>query len=132
MNIPEIREKIKQQRLYEPIALIFIFILISLASFGLGHLSAAGTLKEGGGVTIIMPDGSIANNQDLLPYKNESAQKSESGGTATGTIFASKNGSTYYFSSCGSSSRIKEENKIWFTDETAAQSAGYRLAKACE
>jgi DNA/RNA endonuclease YhcR with UshA esterase domain len=79
-----------------------------------------------------MPDGSIANNQDLLPYKNESAQKSESGGTATDTIFASKNGSTYYFSSCGSSSRIKEENKIWFTDETAAQSAGYRLAKACE
>jgi hypothetical protein len=134
MNIHEIREKIKQPRVYEPIAFIFIFTLISLASFGLGRLSMNGTPMGDGGVTILMPDGSLVQKEKLLSnISSDSTQKTTAQSVATdGSVFASKNGSTYYFVSCGSSSRIKEENKVWFQSDTAAQNAGYHLAKACE
>jgi hypothetical protein len=133
MNIPEIREKIKRPGFYEPIAFVFIFILISLASFGLGRLSVQEQKTGDGGVTIIMPDGSIAEKQKLLPNMVTNTVVKETKSThGEGAVFASKNGTTYYFESCGSSSRIKEENKVWFDTENRAQEAGYHLAKACE
>lgn len=133
MNIHEIREKIKQPSFYEPVAFIFIFILISLTSFGLGRLSIQGGETGDGGVTIVLADGSLVPKENLLSNTapSKSAQIIKSVHSA-GSVFASKNGSTYYFESCGSSSRIKEENKVWFNSETAAQNAGYRLAKVCE
>src|SRR5688500_6925308 len=38
----------------------------------------------------------------------------------------------YHFTWCSSGQRIKEENKIWFANETLAQQAGYTLADNCQ
>jgi hypothetical protein len=45
-------------------------------------------------------------------------------------IVASKSGTKYYFTWCVSS-RIKEENKIYFTTEEEAQERGLTLSKLC-
>lgn len=134
MNIPEILKKIKQPRIYEPVAFVSIFILISLTSFGFGRLSVIGIDQGDGGVVIQLPDGTIANNDYLLSNQTPITTVSLSTNSQHGaqSVFASRNGSTFYFESCGSGSRIKEENKIWFNTASEAQAAGYRIAKACE
>jgi hypothetical protein len=38
----------------------------------------------------------------------------------------------YHYSWCTSGSKIKEENKIWFDTEQAAQASGYTLAGNCQ
>ena len=52
-------------------------------------------------------------------------------GASSGTYVASKNGTKYYLPSCGSSKRIKEENKIWFGTKEEAEAAGYGPAANC-
>jgi hypothetical protein len=46
--------------------------------------------------------------------------------------FASKNGATYTFSWCSSSSRILEKNRIYFQSEIEAMQSGRRLSKLCK
>ena len=46
-------------------------------------------------------------------------------------IVASKNSDKYHFTWCSGAKRIKEENKIWFENESAAKSAGYVKAGNC-
>lgn len=46
-------------------------------------------------------------------------------------IFASKNGTKYYYVWCSGSSRIKEENKVWFKDKEEAIARGYERAQNC-
>lgn len=38
----------------------------------------------------------------------------------------------YHFTWCSGAKRIKEENKLWFETEAAAQVAGYTLAGNCQ
>lgn len=49
-------------------------------------------------------------------------------------VVASKSSSSkkYHYTWCSGASRIKEENKLWFDNELAAQSAGYSLADNCK
>lgn len=49
-----------------------------------------------------------------------------------GQYVASKNGSAYYLPFCGGASRIKEENKVWFSSKAEAEAKGYRPAKNCK
>jgi hypothetical protein len=46
-------------------------------------------------------------------------------------VVASKNSDKYHFSWCSGAKRIKEENKLWFETEAAAQAAGYTKAGNC-
>ncbi|MCB9805638.1 hypothetical protein H6775_00595 [Candidatus Nomurabacteria bacterium] len=46
-------------------------------------------------------------------------------------IFASKSGTKYYYVWCSGSSRVKEENKVWFSSKEEATSRGYEKAKNC-
>jgi hypothetical protein len=48
-----------------------------------------------------------------------------------GVVYASKNGTRYYFSNCGGLSRIKPENKISFPNPAAAEATGLTLASGC-
>ncbi|HMP67165.1 MAG TPA: hypothetical protein PKA60_00240 [Candidatus Paceibacterota bacterium] len=64
-------------------------------------------------------------NQPQIPNnQTENNQK--------GTIVASKNGTKYYFLHCSGVSRIKEENKIFFSDKNKAEEAGYSVAANCK
>lgn len=45
-------------------------------------------------------------------------------------IYASRRGKKYYYFNC--KANIKEENKIYFTNDENAQKAGYTLSKTCK
>ncbi len=68
-----------------------------------------------------------------------SGSQVEQGGTSgeklttdtSGGFVASKNGTKYFPTSCGSAKTIKEENKIIFQSTSEAESAGYTPAKNC-
>ena len=45
---------------------------------------------------------------------------------------ASKNGSKYYPIDCGSASRIKEENRVYYATEEEAQADGKERSSACK
>lgn len=49
-----------------------------------------------------------------------------------GSVVGSKNGSKYHLPRCSGANAIKEENKIWFASESAAQAAGYTRAGNCK
>lgn len=51
---------------------------------------------------------------------------------AGGRVVASKNGSRYHYPWCAGASQIKEENKVWYASEDAAQQAGLTKAKNCQ
>lgn len=46
-------------------------------------------------------------------------------------ITASKNGSKFYYKNCSGISRIKIENRVYFSSEEEALLANYSLAKNC-
>ncbi len=113
MNIPEIASKIK--------ALVpgggewlvpAMVLLVGLASFGLGRLSA---IEEAW--------------PSVLLRRAETAPRPLPLG---GEVVASRSGSVYYFPWCGGVSAIKPENMRSFKDEEAARAAGYRPAKNCK
>lgn len=49
-----------------------------------------------------------------------------------GSVVGSTKGSKYHFPWCPGASQIKEENKLWFTNESQAQQAGYTKAANCQ
>ena len=108
-------------------ALVF---LMSVASFGLGRLSAVWPEKEP--IRIIenkelgiMNQGSEAN----APGPNSSFIIPNS--APTGRFVASKNGSSYHLPDCPGAKQIKDDNKIWFKSEAEAKAAGYKPAGNC-
>jgi hypothetical protein len=91
--------------------IVALVILTSLISFFLGRLSVLEI--DSGGVEIYYPDivAELAGD--------DSQQK----------VYASKNGSKYYFDWC--SSQVKDSNKVYFNSTELAQGAGYTLASGC-
>lgn len=91
-----------------------IVVLVALASFGLGQLSAI---------------------EDARPVVSV-GQADTTGKPATlymgGLYVASRSGSVYYYPWCSGAQKILPANQIWFADEGAAQRAGYRPAKGCK
>lgn len=86
------------------------FFLIAVIGFGLGRFSYVMREKE--------------------PVKIEESDLG-SANASLGLYLASKNGSNYYLPSCSGASRIKEENKIWFSSKEEAEGLGYKPALNC-
>lgn len=110
---------------------LLALILASTLSFGAGILVGKDLEREkaGNGFWIEqLPEGTLgpAAAIEALPRKEEATV-----GSASGTYVASKNGTKYYLPSCGSSKRIKEENKVWFKTKEEAEAAGYGPAANC-
>jgi hypothetical protein len=114
-NIPEVWQKIKNAAggAISEWGSIAIVILLGLASFGLGRLSA---LEEAKPVVSV----------------GQAPSTSLRGIAAGGLIVASRSGSAYHYPWCAGASAIKEGNKVWFKDEVAARAAGYKPAKNCK
>lgn len=91
--------------------IIAVVVLTSLISFFLGRLSVLEA--ESGEVEIYYPDIVASLVQDDSQAK----------------VFASRNGTKYYFDWC--SSQVKEANKIYFDGEEAALATGRTLASGC-
>lgn len=163
MSIKDIHEKIKPYwtekaapmisrlkaslDIKEDLFIVISIILIGLAGFGLGKLSA---LEKGRGEVSIkpaqmvtLPDGSkdfvaidklieksaVENSQNAVPISAAALVASES---AKGLLVASKSGTKYHFPWCSGASQITEKNKIWFNSYEEAQKAGYTAASNCK
>ena len=90
-----------------------VIILVSLASFGLGRLSAFSEARPAVSVRQAASAGEVREM------------------TVGGAVVASRSGSSYHFPWCAGAQSIKEGNKVWFKDEEAARKAGYTPAKNC-
>lgn len=147
-SIVEIADKIKRfsRGNSEKIYHIFELCLVAAIFFGVGVLFAQTILYQKPNIKFAwdkeITEKSLAALQpmkihDLLANTAASTTKSTQTQSAklaqttqtTGEYVASKNGKTYYKTTC--SNRIKEENKIYFQSESDAQKSGFTPSKTC-
>lgn len=94
--------------------MIAIVLLLGLASFGLGRLSAL---------------------EEAKPAVSIREAPAASGPTEMymgGLFVASKKGSAYHYPWCSGAQTITAQNRIWFADEDDARRAGYHPAGNCK
>ena len=106
--------------------LVFCIVLISFISYNLGRI---GALKKTP-VTITDGQQQKADVYSATGVKNTSV-KATTAPVLDKRVVVSKNSDKYHFTWCSGAKRIKEENKIWFADESAALAAGYTKAGNC-
>lgn len=129
-NINYFKQKIKSlwANYKEELLVCLIIILVGIASYNLGILSAQNGHPN---IEIRNIDGAIENGQ--IEATNSDSSKDNSNATTTiSKIVASKNGKAYYFSNCAGVGRISDKNKIYFASEDEALKAGYYLAANCK
>ena len=130
------------QKLSHPHAAYWNFavvILCSTLAFTLGRLSFLDSNKPAirieQGASVVNAGTDVGANKVSAPVPPSpiSAQTASASRNAPipGGFVASKNGTKYYIPTCGGASRIKEENKIWFTTKAEAEKAGYGPAANC-
>lgn len=105
------------------VALVIFFVGIS--SFGLGRLSVLWPKKEP--ITIenkVNGEYEMNNSAPAISTSSKSI-------SMKGKYVASKFGKSYNFPWCPGTSKIKEENKIWFNTKEEAESRGYKPAGNC-
>ena len=157
MSIKDIPEKIKGLWVAQGIPLVskikenldikkdvffvLCIILIGLAGFGLGKLSA---MEKGREPVTIKPArfivststtssvNKVENITEPAPSVPMSAAAMIAGESALGMLVASKSGQKYHFPWCAGASQIADKNRIWFNSYEEAQKAGYTPASNCK
>ena len=95
--------------------LILLFILGSFSSFNFGKLSQ---IEEKSKIKIEAL--SIQKIEENIIFTNKS------------NIFASKNGKKYYYPWCIGASRIKMENRVYYSSSEEAENSGKTIASNCQ
>lgn len=108
--------------------------LLSVASFGLGRLSAIWPEKEP--ITITNQESGITNQDTAAVGESQNTttlpdSKFLTPNSQTGAYVASRSGTTYHLPTCSGAKQIKDENKIWFATKADAERAGYKPAANC-
>ena len=116
MNIPEIRQQIKNaaEDVIGEWGLIIIVLLVGLASFGLGRLSA------------------LEDAKPVVSVREAPTEAEPRGMYIGGLLVASRKGSAYHYPWCSGAETIAAQNKVWFGSEEAARKAGYHPAGNCK
>lgn len=123
------KEKIKPYK--NDIFIVLVIILVALISFGLGRLSKIRENKMP--VTIENLSANMINSQENIPQDNQNIKNNQVQiNSSQGMLIGSKNGTKYHFPWCSGAQRIKEENKIWFSNKEEAEKAGYAPAANCK
>ncbi|HEY4522237.1 MAG TPA: hypothetical protein VJH91_01200 [Candidatus Paceibacterota bacterium] len=94
--------------------LIALVILVGVASFGLGRLSA------------------IIESKPLVMVTQATAAAGAATMPLGGQYVASKTGTVYYYPWCSGAQKIATASQRWFATREAAERAGYRAAKNCK
>ncbi len=101
---------------------IFIALIIIFSAFIIfGLINLYGIRKEKMPITI--GSSTTLGVKNLTGAANSQTEK---------MFVASKNGAKYYYPWCGGVSRIKEENKVWFSTKEQAEKAGLTPAANCK
>lgn len=110
-----------------------LIILVAIASFGLGRLSALDTGRNDIEMKAPLTASGEAQNAALSGQMGVSALPAAVGaaGVVQGKFVASKSGTKYHYPWCSGAKRIKDENKVWFDTAEAARAAGYTPAANC-
>lgn len=103
-----------------------IVVLVALAAFGLGRLSAGQGQQA---LRVIYPEGVPV--QPVANTAAVAAAKPVPVAAGAGAYVASKNGSKYYLATCSGANRIKQENRVYFVTVGEAAAAGYEPAANC-
>jgi len=133
--IPLISKVKSSLNIKEDLFIVFSIILIGLAGFGLGKLSALEKGREP--VEIRQADFNSTTTSgsripaEVLDVGNQSAAAMIASESAKGLLVASKSGKKYHFPWCAGASQIAEKNKIWFDSYEEAKKAGYTPAANC-
>ncbi len=126
-------EKIKrfiQSNTGKDTLIVLIVILVGLASFMLGRISARDT-----GIKINynnIPASAASGGQEARQFLEMNPSLDKATITTGKAFFASKKGHKYYPVDCSAGKSIKPENRIYFKDNNSAESAGYELSTACD
>ncbi len=119
---------------------VLVVLGVGVGSWCFGRLSVTAQ-SESAGVEI---KDVFKDAQDRFVCKSPEAQDrpvslqgggegtSISSAPAEGSVVGSKNGTKYHLPHCSGAGSIKEENKVWFASESAAQAAGYTRAGNCK
>ena len=107
------------------IQIILILILILGFAIGLG----IGILLNNNNQTSIIIDKNVKIG--LSAASNNKYTTTVQSGSVSKNYVASINGNSYYPVNCKVAGRIKEENKIWFTNSQEAEAQGYKPAQNC-
>lgn len=132
------KEKLKSYLLNDQIFYGILIILVGCFSFILGQKSVQNPIiKSQSEIEFIeskpintatsSKNESNVDNQEIVTTK----QTSNGNDSSEVKIVASKNGTRYYYSTCGAVKRIKPENLISFASVEAAKAAGYTKALNC-
>lgn len=129
MSLPEIVSYDKDGRierfpLYQKLFLSITVILVALLSFGIGRLSMTNNREP------IKIDYDSTLTEQSIPSVSQSASVINI--VKEGSVVASKSGTRYHYPYCAGAKQIKEENKIIFPTQAAAEAAGYSLATNCK
>jgi len=114
-KIKQVKDKIKP--IENDLIIVIIIILVTFTVFGLYKLAEL----RGNKTPITIEKKIAAGEKSVLNAEN------------TEKLFvASKNGTKYYYPWCSGVSRIKEENKVWFSSADEAKKAGFAPAANCK
>lgn len=130
-SIYHIKEKIKGFQYMDKRLLFYVLIIIFVAigSFILGRISSSTVLDNDKVMIVNNREGDLKEAQY---YASEASQpEARSQNIASGKYVASKNGKLYYRIGCGASSRIKEENQVFFNSTQEAEESGFEPSASC-
>jgi len=129
MSIPNIFDKIKSKSGIDRNTVMFLFIIVGvgIASFGLGRISSSydrvqDTVDQVPSKELIVEDSILSTNLETLDTTQTKEKR----------YVASKNGKMYYTIGCSGASRIKPENRIWFSTSEDAIKSGFTMSSTCK
>jgi len=109
---------------------VLIVILVGLGAFELGRLSKQTNTNDikinykGQEASLVVP---TISKSSIDSTTSQSVENQNSG-----EYFASNRGKKYYPINCSAGKTIKQENRIYFSTTTQAETAGYTLSGSCE
>ncbi len=124
------------------------FISCMIIAFGLGVITEYSLLNQHNNPQVELPAKPvplalryktpiIKNVYDTMPAEpvtpddQQVSTIQQASSNVSGQFVASKTGTKYYPADCGSISRIKPENRVYFNTEKEAQEKGYTRTTAC-
>ena len=124
MSIHDSVEKIKgwtKGDEWQDVVIVIIVLFVGIGSFFLGRWSKIYPQTKG--------DSTLLETKEPLSEPPQTTLQTE---PFMGNFVASKNGTKYYPLGCSGIDRIKEENKIYFENETEAVASGRTKASTCK